>query len=222
MDEQGTYHSPLLYTTSSYPLAPLSSSPPPLLSQTNPNKDRTHLIQTLSTHDTSTTNLYTSLLTLLPLVLILPHFLLLPYASTFLWSLAAIASFLASAYALYFLPLPPVKVNITTLGDGKSTAGKTETSTSTQTHTHTRPTPPYISTEAADLLAKYIIPFNALLSGVLILLEAARGRTWNEGLGVGGGYLPALVFGIIIVARREVRGVDLSELERLREGMKDM
>lgn len=75
---------------------------------------------------------------------------------------------------------------------------------------------PYISDGVADLLARYIIPGNAVVCGILAVHELWQGRAWREGMMVGGGYLPGLILTTILWARRELRVVDLGELERLR------
>lgn len=75
---------------------------------------------------------------------------------------------------------------------------------------------PYISNATADLVAEYIIAANGALCAVLAVVEMLQGRTWGEGMTVGGGYLPGLVFAVVMFARRELRAVDMSELERLR------
>jgi len=75
---------------------------------------------------------------------------------------------------------------------------------------------PYVSDEMAELLAKYVIPVNGALCLLLALAELWQGRTWSEGVTVGGGLLPGLILTIVMWARRELRVVDLGELEKLR------
>lgn len=77
---------------------------------------------------------------------------------------------------------------------------------------------PYISDETADHLAKYIVPANAGIAILLALLELVRGRSWSEGVVVGGGYLPGVVLSVVLWARRELRVMDMSELEKLKIG----
>jgi len=72
----------------------------------------------------------------------------------------------------------------------------------------------------AEMLAKYMVPANAALCGILAFAELWKGREWSEGMGVGGGYLPGLIFAVVLFARRELRTMDLSELERLRDRQK--
>jgi len=140
----------------------------------------------------------------------------------------AIASFAASAYALYFLPLPPVKVgiiNTSELRDGGEKKGAGgygfNTPAAPTPSTHARPSVPYVSDEVADALAKYIVPTNAGLCAILAFFEMWRGRSWSGSMGIGGGYLPGVVFGVVMWARRELRVMDMSELEKLKSGMKD-
>lgn len=49
-------------------------------------------------------------------------------------------------------------------------------------------------------------------------MELYQGMTWSEGVVLGGGYLPGFVLGVVLWARRELRVVDLGELEKLKVG----
>ena len=71
------------------------------------------------------------------------------------------------------------------------------------------------------MLAKYIVPANAGICVLLAILELLRGRSWSEGVAVGGGYLPGFVLSVVLWARRELRVMDMSELEKLKIGAKD-
>ena len=75
---------------------------------------------------------------------------------------------------------------------------------------------PYIAGSTADFLEKYIVSANGLLCVILAVVELFQGRTWGEGMTVGGGYLPGLVMTVVMFARRELRTMDMTELERLR------
>jgi hypothetical protein len=223
MDEQGTFFLP--------PLPPLPHTHPYTATHsqstlTRPT-DQTALLQNLSTHDTSSTRLYTLLLSFLPLAVAIPHVLLLGSIHSFIPSLLAIASFGASAYALYFVPLPPVKVGIIHMSDvkdgGKGKNGGVggygfNTPAAQDTPRHERPPVPYIPSDVADMLASYIVPANAAVCVLFTILELWRARSWSEGVGVGGGYLPGVVLGVVVWARRELRVMDMSELERLKIG----
>lgn len=79
-----------------------------------------------------------------------------------------------------------------------------------------RPVPCWLSEESAEVLSSYIVPVNAALCGILAVGELWKGRDWAEGFVVGGGHLPGLIFVIVLWARRELRVVDLGDLERLR------
>lgn len=66
------------------------------------------------------------------------------------------------------------------------------------------------------MLAKYVVPINGALCILLALVELWQGREWREGMTIGGGYVPGFIMAIVMWARRELRVVDLGELERLR------
>jgi hypothetical protein len=181
--------------------------------------DQDHLISTLSAHDTSSTRIYTALLSALPVVPAILHLPLLTSISTLLPSLVAITSFLASAYTLFYLPLPPVKIGIIHTADLKSkkqggygwnVAGQSDTTQQERTPV------PYLSDEVTDLVAKYVVSANGAICVLLALLELWQGRTWSDGMMVGGGYLPGFVLSVVLWARRELRTVDMGELEKLK------
>ena len=125
------------------------------------------LIQTLHTTDAAKTRLYTTLLLPLPL---LPTLLYLPRLTTSLpaasLSAAAIASLLATAYILYYLPHAP------------------------ETASSRRPGPP----DASGLVRRHVVLLNGALSAVLAVREGLVGTGWREGLAGGGGYVPACKF----------------------------
>ncbi|KAF2004838.1 hypothetical protein P154DRAFT_531014 [Amniculicola lignicola CBS 123094] len=188
-------------------------------------QDQETLLTTLSTHDTSSTRLYTHLLLLLPLSPILLYLPQLLSLSTTIPSLAAITSLLASAYTLYFLPLPPVRADAVpdpTLNAAKSGVRKgkailrDETGGRGPSTVGEVPVVPFVSEEVAEGLAKYTILVNGVLVGMLTVVELWSGRSWSEGMMIGGGYVPGFVMGVIMYARRALRVVDLGELERLR------
>jgi L-aminopeptidase/D-esterase-like protein len=74
---------------------------------------------------------------------------------------------------------------------------------------------PYLSGATVELVAQWIVAANGLLCAVLAVAEMLQERPWGEGMTVGGGYLPGLVLAVVMFARRELRAVDMSELERL-------
>lgn len=75
---------------------------------------------------------------------------------------------------------------------------------------------PWVSEEVQEVLARYIVPGNGAVCGLLAVAELFQGREWSEGMMIGGGYLPGLVLTVILWARRELRVVDMSELQQLR------
>ncbi|KAF2872480.1 hypothetical protein BDV95DRAFT_492341 [Massariosphaeria phaeospora] len=186
-------------------------------------QDQEELISKLSTHDTSSTRLYMRILLVLPLAPILLYLPRLVNPSTFLPSLVAISTFLATAYTLYFLPLPPVRVTVTNTAALKSDPSRKGKSISRDSHglraaaqTPDRPAVPYVSNETADLLARYIVTVNGVVCMLLAVAELWRGKEWKEGIMIGGGYVPGTVLAVVLWARRELRVVDLGELEKLR------
>lgn len=74
----------------------------------------------------------------------------------------------------------------------------------------------YVSDEVAEMLAKYTVPVNAGLCVVLAVTEFFSGHEWSEGLAAGGGFLPGFVLSVVLWARRELRVVDMTELETLK------
>jgi hypothetical protein len=112
----------------------------------------------------------------------------------------------ASAYALYYIPL--------------ATTSPTSASAATPP-AHAAPASP-LPEPVARLLAQHVVRLNAALCVALAVHEVAQGRPWSEGMVVGGGYVPGVVLGVILWARRELRAVDMVELERarvVREGL---
>ncbi|KAF1849831.1 uncharacterized protein K460DRAFT_399940 [Cucurbitaria berberidis CBS 394.84] len=195
-------------------------------------QDQAHLISSLSSHDTSATHTYTLALLVLPLaptILYLPRLFSL---STIIPSVVAIASLLATAYTLYFLPLPPVEPDVdgssaNTKTGARSSKGKEKAESARgygskvppwekQAAKPGRRPVPYISDEVADLLAEYIVTVNRAVCGILALFETWQARAWSEGLMIGGGYLPGLICMIILYARTELRIIDVNGLERLK------
>ena len=83
---------------------------------------------------------------------------------------------------------------------------------------HERRPVPYISDKSSEVLAKYTVPINAGICALLAVLELVRGQSWSEGVMIGGGYLPGFVFSVVLWARRELRVMDMSELEKLKIG----
>ncbi|KAH6639626.1 hypothetical protein C7974DRAFT_135583 [Boeremia exigua] len=187
-------------------------------------QDQETLLTTLQTHDTSSTRLYTLLLLVFPssiALLTLPGLL---SFSTFAPSLLALASLAASAYTLYFLPLPPRSAGIIVDGQTASGRGKGKgrsvggygLNTSTSARQTGRREVPGLSDEVQELLAQYCVPANGVLCALSVVLELVQGREWREGMMIGGGYLPGLVLTVVLWARRELRVLDLSELQQLR------
>jgi hypothetical protein len=144
--------------------------------------------------------------------------------STLLPTLLAISSFLASAYTLYFLPLPPVQISVLNTSDlkkGNSNAWNVPTHAQPDTRRERTPVPG-LSDEVTDVVAQWIVSVNGVVCVVLAVLELWQGRTCGEGVMVGGGYLPGFVLSVVLWARRELRVVDMGELEKLKYQSKGM
>jgi hypothetical protein len=186
-------------------------------------KDQNHLISSLSARDTSSTRLYTLALSALPLLCVILYLPTLISLYTIPPSLFAITSLFASAYTLYFLPLPPVQVSIINTSELKARTSEGygwNVPTPAATKNHDRRPVPYISEEIAERVGKYIVPANTAVCAFLALLELWQVFTWSGGSMVGRGYLPGIVLGVVLWARRELRVVDLGELEKLKFGSK--
>ncbi|KAF2018216.1 hypothetical protein BU24DRAFT_421229 [Aaosphaeria arxii CBS 175.79] len=188
-------------------------------------QDQETLITTLSARDTSSTKLYTQILLLLPLAPIALYIPRLFGVATIIPSLLAIASLLASAYTLYFLPLPPATSSNTsptaTAANKPKIYGSHARKDATIPVFLTAPQSkevPYVSPDTAEYLRRYAIPVNAALCAAWAVAEAllGGGRSWREGMMIGGGYVPGFVLAVVLWARRELRVVDMGELERVR------
>ncbi|KAF9693720.1 hypothetical protein EKO04_008144 [Ascochyta lentis] len=169
-------------------------------------QDQAHLLNSLQSHDTTSTRTYTLLLLAFPATIALFTLPELLGASTFVPSLLALASLAASAYTLYFLPLPPASPMV--IVDGREVAGR-------KGRVGERKEVPWLSDEIQEVLARYIVSANGAVCALLAVMEMVQGRTWSEGMMVGGGYLPGLVLTVVLWARRELRVVDMSALQRL-------
>ncbi|KAF2740706.1 hypothetical protein EJ04DRAFT_163534 [Polyplosphaeria fusca] len=188
--------------------------------------DQEQVINKLSSHDTSSTTLYTRLLLVLPLAPVILYLPLLVRISTALPSLVAAVSLLATAYTLCFLPLPPVSATVAHSPQGKpaSPKGKSIARDSygyRATYTLAPGAPsdeplPYLSRDSSVLVRRYLVVTNAVICGMLAAWELWQGRTWSEGMMIGGGFVPGFILCVILWARKELRVVDLGELEKLR------
>ncbi|KAJ8112969.1 hypothetical protein OPT61_g4791 [Boeremia exigua] len=184
-------------------------------------QDQETLLTTLQTHDTTSTHLYTLLLLIFPASIALLTLPGLFGLSTFAPSALALVSLAATAYTLYFLPLPARSVGLivdgerVSAGKGRGVGGYA-LGTGASAQQGERREVPWLSEEIQELLARYIVPVNGGVCGLLAVLELFQGREWREGMMIGGGYLPGLVLTVLLWARRELRAVDMGELQRLR------
>lgn len=178
-------------------------------------QDRETVLSNLTTQDTKTTSFYTAVLLALPLLPIVFYIPLLFGIYTIIPSLAAIASLLASAYTLYFLALPPASTKPPSSTSTKKP--KSRNLSTSQPSIFSAPTSksvPYISSETSELLRRYTIPTNTAIVAILAMLEPFRGRTWSEGLSIGGGFVPLFIWGVVLGARSELRSIDFEDLNK--------
>ncbi|KAF1926029.1 uncharacterized protein M421DRAFT_94172 [Didymella exigua CBS 183.55] len=184
-------------------------------------EDQAEILSSLHAQDGSSTHLYTSLLLLLPAAIALLTLPGLVHASTFAPSLLALASLAASAYTLYYLPLPPRSVGIIVDGQrvgkrNEKATGRCRLNAAASSARGERVEVPWLSSEVQGILARYIVPGNGAVCSILAVAELVQRREWREGMMIGGGYLPGLVLTVVLWARRELRVVDMSELQQLR------
>ncbi|KAI8934087.1 hypothetical protein NX059_008849 [Plenodomus lindquistii] len=180
--------------------------------------DRKTLVQKLSTNDTSATHTYTLLLLILPLAPIPLYLPRLFSLSTVLPALVSIASLLATAYTLYFLPLAPTEMEPI---NGQPVPSVSTTRPTRQPPPWEKPDEkpgrrpvPFVSTEVADFLAQWIVIVNRAVCGLLALSEVWKAGDWMQGLGIGGGFLPGIICLVILYARTELRIIDMDQLNR--------
>ncbi|QDS76646.1 hypothetical protein FKW77_008136 [Venturia effusa] len=155
------------------------------------------LIKTFVDNDAAKTEAYKKAFLALPtlcLILYLPQ-LLPPTSTTFLQTLLSITSLALTTYSLYLLP-------------SRQPTPQTVETTTRYTH-ETSP------------LKEHLDHLNVGLSVVLLLFAwraKQMGTRKDDELYLS--LLPGVVFLIIFVARRQLRPVDVQELERLRYGYK--
>lgn len=173
------------------------------------------MIHRLSAHDTSATHTYTLLLLILPLAPTPFYVPRLFRLSTCIPSLVAIASLLATAYTLYFLPLPPTEMEA--IHDHSTLSLRPSPRNSAWEKPSEKPgrrPVPFVSPEVAELLAGYIVTVNRAMCGFLALYEVWLGGEWIQGLMIGGGFLPGVICMVILYARTELRIIDVEQLRR--------
>jgi hypothetical protein len=193
---------------SSHPLLNLQlylSFPPvdPLTNILKPYPEQEHLIQTLNEQNTNTNILYSRILLLLPTLSLIPYLPTLFSPQTTFLSLLSISSLISTAYLLY--SLPPGVTSISFLDN-------LNTPPSTQRPLH-----------RADLigpLLHYLPYLNLALCGILVLLGIVVTRKVQQ-LWWGFGWLPAGVYGVVLLAKWVMGSVDpVSKLAELRYGFK--
>ncbi|KAH9876329.1 hypothetical protein J1614_004208 [Plenodomus biglobosus] len=185
-------------------------------------QDRETLIQNLSSHDTSATHTYTLLLLILPLAPI-PFYIPRLFAlSTVFPSLISIASLLATAYTLYFLPLAPTEMEPINGQPVPSAPSRPARRTPPWEKPGEKPGQrpvPWISSELADFLAQWIVLVNRAVCGIFALYEVWLGSEWMQRFSIGGGFLPLVICMVILYARTELRIIDVEQLRVWQQSM---
>lgn len=161
--------------------------------------EQEHLIESLRQQNELRNQQVRTAFIAIPLVLILPYTLVLfnaPVSHVFLLGLLGVTSLASSAYTMAYLPLQP--------------------------HTTSRPnqsTLDIMSPESGGPVEQYLGLLNLAICGVLAFASWAL---WvqDKGQDMGKWVMvlcsPAVVLGVILIVRREMRSVDIGELEGLR------
>lgn len=159
-------------------------------------QDQEHLIQSLRSHDSTTSDFYRTAFLPLPLIstlVYIPTIFIYPSKRSILLALLSVSSLLSTAYILHYIP-----PKATPAPDPK---GKR---------------PMYQTRDNGDgPVEQYLVLLNAVLSGAVAVAAMVA---WNRGLAAEAwrGVLPAAIFGVVIIARTQMAPVPFDGLERLR------
>ncbi|KAJ9642565.1 hypothetical protein H2199_004946 [Coniosporium tulheliwenetii] len=159
-------------------------------------EEQEQLISTLATQDAEKTALYTKAFLTLPLLaalVFLPSLLHPTSFSAFLTALLNLTSLGCTAYVLYYLPLPP---SSEAQGEGRAVRGSSGLGS---------------AMDDKGPVERHLVYLNGGLCGILALGE------WMGREKVGGwGWLPAVTFVLVLIARVLLRPVDVGGLEGLK------
>ncbi|KAG8631696.1 hypothetical protein KVT40_000836 [Elsinoe batatas] len=160
------------------------------------NDQQEAIITSLRTQNENSIKLYRTIFTALPVLIaafFLPSLVVPGKRRGGLTALLSISNLLCSAYTIYFLPAHKGEVP-TGVGGRRQRA---------------------LLAEMETPVALYLPILNGVLAGVLALFGVVL---WRKGDVVGGlwGVVPAAVYAVVMMARRELVPLDIEGLERMR------
>ncbi len=158
------------------------------------------LIRTLAAQNTTRNAQFRLVLLTLALACTLPYLVALFRARTFVVALLGLTSLLSTAYLLYVLP--PTRSGIPVLDAWAAAAGRDEDIHKGQQQRQQLPELPHRSP-----LEAYLPGLNAVLC-VALAVQGWLSPASDDGWLVGLGSLPALVYGLVLVAKGVMASVD--------------
>jgi hypothetical protein len=180
-----------------------------------PEPEQEQLIDTLSTSNTKSNNLYKQVFLALPLFSTLLYTPLLFQGSTAVLSLLSISSLLSSAYILYVLP--PGVTGLSFLDAYIKPDSPKQSGAQSSAYKL-----PQLGQKIDKSPIEIYLPYlNLILSGLVLFGSfMAAGSTGGGGLSLALGSLPAVMFGIVLGVKVLLGSVDVGELEKLKYGYK--
>ncbi|OCT51611.1 hypothetical protein CLCR_09062 [Cladophialophora carrionii] len=177
-------------------------------------EEQEHLLQNLQASETSTNEIYTTVFTCLPLVILMPFLWYLSRSTSgtmVLLCLLGITSLISSAYIMYMVPVSTPLGSLSNLPRIASSAQQRRNYSSSQTS--------FLLTSDQSPINQYLPYLNAFICALLFL---ASWGYWSrsdvpEGLWLFL-LLPGVVFGMVFMAKRSMAEIEtgLSELRGMR------